>query len=279
LLIEFLCNICGGRHEQDSAAFGREDRSCPGCLSTVRWRSIVYCLSQGLFSRSYTLADLPEDKSIKGIGLSDVPIYAKVLEQKFSYTNTHYHKEPQFDITKLPKSFEDSMDFLISSDVYEHVTLPVSTAFENSYKLLRTSGFMILTVPFALEGETKEWFPRLHQYEITDFLGEKILINKTVDDVIEVHRNLCFHGGSGDTLEMRLFSLPGLVSELTSAGFKHLYSLDKDLPDWGIFNKGQASFPLLASKLELSIPALSPIALSGKRLGFWSTMFRQPAKA
>jgi SAM-dependent methyltransferase len=265
MLIKFLCNICGGLSEKDRAELGREDRSCNGCGSTSRWRSIVHCLSESLFGRPLTIANMPVDKSVVGMGLSDAKLYARQLAEKFSYTNTHYHKEPLLDITKVPDEATNSLDFLISTDVFEHIIHPVSVAFRNVHRMLKPTGVLVFSVPFQSEGKTQEWFPRLNQYSIVDFFGEQLLINRTKDDEIEVHRKLVFHGGSGDTLEMRLFSLPGIISELTAAGFHHIYILDADLPDWGLLNRGDTSPPLVAAKLPIrteSLRALQPASSS-----------------
>jgi SAM-dependent methyltransferase len=259
LLIKFVCNICGVESEKDAAQLGREDRACagPDCGSTGRWRSIIYCVSQALFGRSLTLLEMPEDKSIVGIGLSDAKIYADGLAKKFSYTNTYYHREPLLDITKIPPESENSVDFLIASDVFEHIVQPVSIAFSNAYKLLKPTGSFIFTVPFKLEGETDEWFPRLNQYSIIDFFGEQILVNRTINDEFEVHRKLSFHDGGGATLEMRLFSLPGIVSEMRAAGFPYISILHANLPEFGILNKNECSVPVIASKAPIKTTALS----------------------
>jgi SAM-dependent methyltransferase len=253
LLLKFVCNICGVESEKDSAALGRETRSCDGegCRSIARWRSIVHCLSQSLFGRALTIPEMPVEKSIVGMGISDAIEYARGLKEKFSYTNTYYHREPFLDITKIPVEAENSLDFLIASDVYEHIVPPISIAFRNAYKLLKPTGFFIFSVPFKPDGDTQEWFPRLNQFNIVDFFGERILVNRTVNDEFEVHRNLCFHEGGGETLEMRLFSLPGIVSELSAAGFPYISIQDNDLPGFGVLFRNQPNVPLVASKAPI----------------------------
>ncbi|MDP9025656.1 MAG: hypothetical protein M3N13_09825, partial [Candidatus Eremiobacteraeota bacterium] len=76
----------------------RETVSCAGCGSTVRWRSVLYLVSVALFGKGLMAADIPVDKGITGIGLSDYVNYADLLAEKFSYTNTYLHQEPRFDI-------------------------------------------------------------------------------------------------------------------------------------------------------------------------------------
>ena len=208
---------------------------------------------------------MPVDKSIVGIGLSDAKLYARHLAEKFSYTNTHYHKEPFLDITKITGEAANSLDFLISSDVFEHIIHPVSIAFSNAHRMLKATGSLIFSVPFRPDGDTQEWFPRLNDYMIVDFFGESILINRTVTDEFEVHRKLCFHDGSGDTLEMRLFSLPGIVSELSAAGFRYISILDEDLPEFGLLNRNELGVPFIASRAPIrgsTLKVLQPASLT-----------------
>ena len=157
-LLRFRCNICGHRSAYPRNQIMRDIQSCHFCGSHVRWRSVIHALSLELFGKSLALPDFPYRPDILGVGLSDWEGYASRLAKKLQYTNTFYHQEPFLDITDIGPA-PPQYDFLISSDVFEHVCQPVERVFQNAYKLLKPGGLMILTVPYV-EGRTTEHFPR-----------------------------------------------------------------------------------------------------------------------
>ena len=55
-------------------------------------------------------------------------------------TNTFLHKPPLLNTVSPPKEWLSRFDFVISSDVFEHVVPPVSRAFENALHLLKPGG-------------------------------------------------------------------------------------------------------------------------------------------
>ena len=96
----------------------------------------------------------PDRTDLRGIGLSDDWRYAEKLPSKLSYRNTFYHREPRLDLTDPPEELVGTLDFLIASDVLEHVAPPVERAFENAFRLLKPAGVFILTVPDAPDTST-----------------------------------------------------------------------------------------------------------------------------
>lgn len=182
-------------------------------------RSIVHVLSTELFGESLALPDFPERPELRGLGMSDWDGYAEPLSRKLGYQNTYLHQEPALDITDPDPARLGTLDFLISTDVIEHVAPPVSLAFENSRKLLKPGGVFVFSVPYNLEGDTVEHFPDLHEYRIEERAGEHVLFNRTRDGREETFEDLVFHGGPGETLELRVFSLGGLQRDLELAGF------------------------------------------------------------
>lgn len=58
----------------------------------------------------------------------------------------------------------------------------------------------------------------------------------------------CFHGGPGATLEMRLFSLSGILRCLGAAVFTSARVLRDDVEEFGIVHHSQMSPPLLARR-------------------------------
>jgi SAM-dependent methyltransferase len=211
-------------------------------------RSIIHALSITLFGQSLALPDFPLRPDIRAVGLSDWDGYASPLALKLNYQNTFYHQEPRLDIMSIAPELEDTLDILISTEVFEHVPPPVSTAFQNSFRLLKPHGTLILTVPYLLKSDPVEHFPDLNEYEIRNENGKFVLHNTTRDGQKQIFENLVFHGGPGQTLEMRIFSLDWLMSELKNAGFEEIRILSTPNFEHGIFFKEQWSLPLTARK-------------------------------
>jgi SAM-dependent methyltransferase len=248
-LEDFVCNVCGheNRGVPTEHVQNREFQSCAHCRSSLRMRSVMHTLSQELFGRAMTLPEFPEDKSITGLGMSDWEGYADRLAKKLAYVNTYYHTEPRLDITDVPDSAAGTQRFLISSDVFEHIPVfALDAAFRNSRKLLRPDGVFIFTVPFVKEGETREHFPRMHDFRVIETNGKRFLYNRTVDGQEEIFDDLCFHGGDGMTLEMRMFSEPDLKRRLLAAGFSSVRVYTDHVPEYGIIWPMDWAVPIAA---------------------------------
>ena len=247
-MISFTCNICG--HDNTVEALRQEPSSCAGCGSNVRLRALVYMLSMELFGQALLLPEFPRLPAIRGIGLSDQWSYSERLAEKFDYTNTYYDREPRLDITAPHLDRHGTYDFILSSDVFEHIASPVERALEEAHRLLKPHGVLCLTVPSSVEENTIERFPDLHEYSVADLAGTLVLINRKRDGTLEIHDNLVFHGGVGATLEMRLFSQKDLERKLRAAGFEAVTFQSESVPRFGIVFEGKWSLPLVARKGE-----------------------------
>ena len=248
----FVCNICGERCLVAAAQLQRETASCETCGSSPRARAIIRALSVGLFGQNLVLPDFPVSRGLSGLGMSDWEGYAVRLAEKFRYTNTYYHKEPKLDISnpEVPECLVQSSDFIISSEVFEHVVPPVSRAFENTFKMLKPGGVFVLTVPWATQTETVEHFPELHDFAIIADNGSHRLENVTRSGEVQEFHDLVFHGGPGATLEMREFAEAALLQHLTEAGFEAItVHRTPDLPH-GIWWPEPWSFPLSARRMR-----------------------------
>lgn len=246
--VRFNCNICGRACACEPSRLDREVASCEGCGSTLRMRAIIGLLTRELFGELCPIEQLPVRKDIRGVGLSDWDEYARRLAGVVDYTNTYYHQAPRLDITRIGDDIAGSCDFIISTDVFEHVLPPVSRAFAGAHRLLKPGGLLVLTVPYALEfSHTREHFPDLHEWTLEGdvFTGFR-LRNRRKDGVEEVFDQLVFHGGPGSTLEMRLFSRDSLLAELRAAGFREVRIADEDLPEIGVHWPCRWSLPVLA---------------------------------
>jgi SAM-dependent methyltransferase len=180
--MDFTCNVCGASvHDCPIEQIDREIESCPYCYSIVRKRGIVHLLSVALFGRSIPLPQFPMSKAIGGLGMSDWDGYALSFARKFSYTNTFFHCEPFLDITAPLGKRAGTCDFVISSDVFEHVAPQVEHAFRGALDLLKPGGHFIFTVPYSLDPEIVEHFPALHDYRIIQFDNDYVLVNRLHD--------------------------------------------------------------------------------------------------
>ena len=221
---------------------------------------MIQMLSIELFGEGHPLTEFPALPAITALGLSDDWRYAGILARKFGYVNTYFDREPFLDITKSHPDLYGTYDFIVSSEVFEHVPAPVERALEECHKLLKPHGFLCATVPFATDGQTREHYPGLHEYATVNFGGSPVLLNRKMDGTFEVHDGLVFHGGVGATLEMRQFSQAGLVDKLHQAGFRGVVFGSEPVPLYGIFPEGNFSVPFVARKEPFALPDGNPRA-------------------
>ena len=258
-MISFTCNICGSANALEEIPW--EAPTCRSCGSNVRMRALIYMLSVELFGAARVLPDFPKDKNIRGFGLSDALLYATPLAQKVDYTNTFYDRQPYLDITQPHPEQYGTYDFILSSDVFEHVAIPVERAFEEAFRLLKPHGVLCITVPSsAADEDTVEYYPNLHEYSIVELGGEHVLVNRKKDKTLEVHQNLEFHGGIGATLVMRQFSQRDLAGKLRGSGFTQVVYQTESVAPFGIVLVGNWSLPLVARKLARA-PGAAPVAM------------------
>ncbi|WP_147454366.1 hypothetical protein [Sphingomonas sp. PP-F2F-G114-C0414] len=204
-----------------------------------------------LFGEGRTLPTLRANE-IRGIGLSDSEILASRLVESFDYINTFYHAEPKLDICNPGAAWIGKNDFLISSDVFEHVPSPVQSAFDGAFAVLSPGAIFVLTVPFDQRSATTEHFPNAKHFRLVDFDDEWLLVGKTDAGTYEVHKDLIFHGGPGTTVEMRFFSRQAVIAHLEAAGFIDVQVHDQAVPEYGIFPPHHEGLPITARKPSLN---------------------------
>src|SRR6266404_764607 len=253
--MQFTCNICGADCTLPAQAPGREVENCSNCGSTVRLRALIALLSQEIFGLQLTIPEFPILKGIRGIGMSDLPDVASRLAEKFDYTNTFYHQSPMFDVTHPDERDWGRFDFILSSEVMEHVPAPVETAFSTLHRMLKPDGLLLMTTPYNLAGGTIEHFPELHEYTLASPGGRTVLVNRRRDGSMEVLENLEFHGGHGSTLEMRKFTEASLRAVLAEAGFSSVDFATQSLPEFGVEHAETWSLPIAARKGNFQPPA------------------------
>lgn len=251
----FICNVCGEECPRTDGPPGRETLGCENCISTVRLRGLIALMSRELFGTNLALPDFPELKELRGFGMSDPKGLAKQLVKKFDYTNTFYHQPPTIDITNPPETELGRYDFIISSEVMEHIPPPAVEGFRNLHRLLKPDGLLLLTVPYRIDCDPEEHFPNLHEYSLTKVGGKTVLVNRTREGKLETFENLCFHGGDGSTLEMRIYTEESLLQIIREAGFDEVRIAADEVPEFGVEHAETWSLPVVARKGKFRAPA------------------------
>lgn len=232
--LDFTCNVCGAQNRIATKLFHRELAGCVSCSSNARFRGVIGVLGRRLLKRRDPMPQWPKRPDLRGIGMSDAESYASRLAATFSYTNTFYHQPPRLDICADTLPYSD-LDFVISSDVLEHVAPPVSRAIAGLRRVLRPGGLLVLTVPYVPGPTTLEHFPELHTWRVFDFEGRHVLVNRNEAGRLSVRDDLVFHGGPGSTLELRVFGRGALFAELKRSGFGEIIEHSKPFVDVGYY--------------------------------------------
>jgi SAM-dependent methyltransferase len=180
--------------------------------------------------------------------MSDWDGFAGQLAQKLDYTKTYFDQEPRLDLKHLTPQQCGYYDFVLCSEVLEHVETPVQPAFEGLENLLKPGGVLLMTVPYQINTGTIEHFPNLHEYSVTRIGDSYVLLNRTKAGAYEIFDKLTFHGGIGTTLEMRIFGESDLMRNLAEAGFEQVTVLREDYPPFGILHQETWSLPIVARR-------------------------------
>jgi SAM-dependent methyltransferase len=249
----FTCNICGTANDSTIDVHDHEGAACSVCQSSMRFRAIILALSRALFGIDLKLGDFPLLDSLRGLGISDSDIYSGRLKTHFSYTNTFFDRKPLFDLTRPDEKEFGKYDFVICSDVLEHVPQPLDVALRALAGLLKPAGVLILTAPYSLDEGTVEHFTGLHETGLAEINSKPVLVNRAADGHYQVFDRLVFHGGQGSTLEMRVFSEADLRARLIAAGLSNVRFETTGNRELGVVFSSPCSLPIVASRAPFSL--------------------------
>ena len=247
-VVETTCPICAGKYNLDVGQEHREGPLCTQCNASGRASAIIHYVCQIAYGNDTPLVNQLPKKSFSVVGLSDGPRYAGLLDEKFTYVNTFYHKEPFLDITAPSADYNNQYDLLISTEVFEHVMGDPLAPFKGAYSILKPGGTLVLTVPFRNKGEHLEHYPGLKSYTSRELPNSKWIADlEFADGTTYTEENPKFHGGPGKTLEVRLYNRVQLLKDLHDSGFVNVDVHDENKPEFGI-NWGSASRLITATK-------------------------------
>jgi SAM-dependent methyltransferase len=214
------CNICGWSDRFLRLDRGREGTVCRNCGSSSRNRAVAFVLArvldedQPVFRWTYRLKTRMLESSARGA-------LAMYFRRKFDYYGTEFdpakiaegtNPREYADFQKLHYD-EDIFDFVVASDVFEHIRRDAE-AMREVQRVLKPGGCLILTVPYDHE--------RAHTIQRVDTSG-----------AADVHLlPPQYHGGGGHTLAYREYGRD-LINLMSAAGFFVQRGV-VDEPDLGI---------------------------------------------
>lgn len=237
------CNVCGGiRKIKIRSANLREEGSCKRCRSNSRKRHLAAVILDSLGSarRYSSLREIPSDSPVKLYNVESNGALHSCLKHINGYVCSEYFgpyeevgKEKEgvlnVDLQNIP--FEENLfDFVISTEVFEHIPNPY-IAFKELHRILKPGGSHIFTVPYNYNSDKDE---------IKSILNEKNeIVHLTTPE---------YHGdpirGEG-ILVYTIFSKE-MISKLEALNFKVSLDHEKSLK-YGIL--GDKNIVFIATKL------------------------------
>lgn len=228
-MFDWNCNFCGNNNDVPWLELVREGPSCKYCQSSVRQRQILYSV--------HKLLETLNTKKPRIVGISDADLVAATLknQRNLKYFNTYLDVRPRLDISAPRAKYKNLADLVICSDVLEHVMFPVQSAIRGLFEILKPGGYVVVTVPYTFHEPNQEHYPWMKSYEASQNNdGTWRVTGIAFDGTSREVENPIFHGGPGNTLEMRLLSREELISNFRDAGFTKVEIDEKDQKELGI---------------------------------------------
>jgi hypothetical protein len=200
-------------------------------------RASILSLLHGLGVRLGPIKDQAVDWSRVGVGCSDHPAIASRLPSRWTYTNTHLDRFPFLDIADVPPELSGLFEFVICSDVLEHVVPPHHRAFDGLAELVRPDGFAVVTVP-VFDGEASlEYYPGLRAFHVD---AGPVLRWSDKEGIEQIDEAPEMHGGQGLVVAFRRFAANDVVRSLRASGFAQVEAgpFSPELGVWPIDDAG-----------------------------------------
>ena len=121
---------------------------------------------------------------------------------------------------------------------------PFEKAILGCFDILKPGGWLLLTTPYFKGASFVEKYPWMKSYEVSE--GGVVTGSDGINETVVV--DPCFHGGPGNTLEMRIFSPEVLNLSLKQAGFENIRFLEEDVYEFGILRSVSKMGTIIARK-------------------------------
>jgi SAM-dependent methyltransferase len=204
----------------------------------------LFAIAKGLNVPGRNYVHINEDWSRVGLGIGDDTSIAKILAQKFTYTNTHIDKFPKLDLLDENTNEYGVFEFISCSDVLEHISGSVQSAITEMYNLLRLGGFVAVSVPIASVDQHEELYPNLMEWKS---IGNSVHWKDT-GGTSHIEDNPEWHGGDGLTLAFRRWSARYLKKCFLDAGFQNIDFVN-GVSRHGTYSENELFVSLVARKL------------------------------
>ncbi len=216
------CNICGSDSGFLHPEQLKEGFICRNCSATSRNRLVMFALGHLLGNGEQPVFDWPARPEVRILEPCPRGPQVAMLRDKFEYIT------PEFDAEEIargapPEKFadvqdlafpDDHFDFVIASDVFEHVRED-EKGFREIYRTLKPGGVFVMTSPYD------------HQREKT---VERVQVEGDKDIYLAEPR---YAGGGGVTLDYREYGRD-LLTRLSGVGYT-VGILLKEIPRFQIY--------------------------------------------
>lgn len=183
---------------------------------------------QGLGIEPRPMLELTPDMRRHGLGISDNPEMARFFRRCFNYSNSELDVAPIVDLLHPPSSTNGLYDFVICSDVLEHVPPPAERALSSLAGFLRPGGVAMVSVPIRDEG-TDEYYPGIERWQ----LQEGQLVWTDSDGIQHIDPDPEIHGGDGLTIAFRTWGAEAFENAILANGFSSIDRLTP-VPELGV---------------------------------------------
>ena len=166
------------------------------------------------------MLELSPDHRRHGLGISDNPEMARFFRRCFDYSNSQLDVAPFIDLLDPPSATAGLYDFVICSDVLEHVPPPAERALVSLASFLRPGGAAVVSVPIRDEG-TDEYYPGITEWSMVD----GALHWTDGDGATHVDPDPEIHGGDGLTIAFRTWGADEFERAILASGFSSIERL------------------------------------------------------
>jgi SAM-dependent methyltransferase len=153
------CGVCGhiGEYVVTDAPT-RENHSCSVCNASLRYRNQAQAIASTFGCRDVPLSQLPDQPEFRELVLYEPGIEGPLrqfLQRVPHYINSYFwpgvppgteHDGVRCEDLRDLTLADESVDLVVSSDIFEHVRDPMP-AFAELFRVLRPGGHHIFTVP------------------------------------------------------------------------------------------------------------------------------------